>query len=344
MIDLNNAFNNTLTGRSFKYGCNLILKQVALAAIFLLVLGFTGCTDTEKHHTIRFGIFTDAHLSLMHDPEKRLGQFIEEMSLENPDFIIELGDFFPPGEKYTHLYEIWNGFTGDKFHVIGNHETDGGFSLEQVLKSRRMENPYYSFQKNGFHCIVLNCNDRKSPDAKPYFRFIGQEQINWLKKDLSDSNYPIVVFSHQELFCPEGEEGMGIENYREVQEIFESHNRNYPEKRIIASFNGHTHFDYAENINGIWYIHINSMSYNWLGGDFAINRFSDEIDSEYPFLKYTAPFKDPLFALVEISTEGYVKIKGRTTEWISPGPWELGYPEQFKRFMRPQISDRYLEF
>jgi predicted phosphodiesterase len=287
---------------------------------------------------------SDAHLSLMHDSEKRLGAFIAEMQKIYPDFIIELGDFFPPDPKFSKFYEIWNEFEGEKFHVIGNHETDGGFSLEQVLQSRLMESPYYSFQKNGFHFIVLDGNNKKSPDTKPYFRFIGQDQINWLKEDLSNSEYPIVVFSHQELFCPEGEEDMGIENYREIQELFESHNLKRPATKIIASFNGHTHFDFVENINGIWYIQINSMSYNWLGGDYAHNRFSEQIDQDYPFIKYTAPFEDPLFAHVEISKEGYIKITGRESEWIKPDPWELGYPESFKRFMRPQITDRFLEF
>jgi len=321
-----------------------LFKKVSVTLIIPFLLGVLGCGKVERFSTVEFGIIADAHLSLMHDSEKRLTSFIEEMKLENPDFIIELGDFFPPDEKFSHFYETWNKFDGEKYHVIGNHETDGGFSLEDVLKSRKMAKSYYSFQKNGFHFIVLDGNDRKNPDTKPYFRYIGKQQIEWLKKDLNSSNHPIVVFSHQELFCPEGEEGMGIENYREIQEIFESHNKSRPESKIIASFNGHTHFDYVEKINGIWYIHINSMSYNWLGGDFAYNRFNDEIDKDFPFVKYTAPFKDPLFATVKISTEGYIQILGRKSEWIAPDPWELGYPEKFKKYMSSKISDRYLEF
>ncbi|WP_155907222.1 metallophosphoesterase family protein [Lunatimonas lonarensis] len=315
----------------------------ATAVCVLLSLGF-GCNEPEKYRTVRFGVFTDAHLSLMHDSEYRLDTFIDEMIQEKPDFIIELGDFFPPDEKFAHFYGIWNKYDGEKYHVIGNHETDGGFSLVDVLKSRKMENSYYSFQKSGFHFIVLDGNDQKSPDTKPYFRYIGNDQIEWLKEDLKESSLPVVVFSHQELFCPEGEEGMGVENYRQIQEIFEAHNVSRPDGRVIACFNGHTHFDHVENVNGIWYIQINSMSYNWLGGEFTYNRFTDDIDSEFPFVKYTAPFKDPLFATVEISTQGYIKIVGRQSEWIVPDPWELGYPDRFKKYMSPKISDRYLEF
>lgn len=323
---------------------NSLKKYMYATAVCILFLIVFSCKESEDDYTVRFGVFTDAHLSLMHDSEFRLGAFIDEMNEEKPDFIIELGDFFPPDEKFSHFYDIWNKYDGEKYHVIGNHETDGGFSLEEVLKSRKMANAYYSFQKNGFHFIVLDGNNQKSPETKPYFRYIGSEQIEWLKNDLNDADHPVVVFSHQELFCPEGEEGLGVENYRQIQEIFEIHNDNRPDAQIIACFNGHTHFDYVEKLNGIWYIQINSMSYNWLGGDFTFNRFTDEIDRDFPFVKYTAPFKDPLFATVEISTEGYIKIIGRKSEWIAPDPWELGYPDNFKKYMSPNISDRYLEF
>jgi len=326
------------------YRIDHFLFQISRLSIVLLFLGSFACSKARQFDTVEFGVVSDAHLSLMHDPEKTLATFISEMKLKNPDFIIELGDFFPPDPKFLKFYELWYEFEGEKYHVIGNHETDGGFTLEQVLESRQMESPYYSFQKNGFHFIVLDGNNKKSPESKPYFRFIGKEQIDWLKQDLNSSKFPVVIFSHQELFSPEGEEGMGIENYKEIQAIFETHNLNRPKTRIIACFNGHAHFDYVEKINEIWYIHINSMSYNWLGQDFAYNRFSEEIDRDYPYIKYTAPFRDPLFATVKISKEGYIKISGRESEWIKPDPWELGYPERFKRFMRPQISDRYLEF
>ncbi len=117
-----------------------------------------------------------------------------------------------------------------------------------------------------------------------------------------------------------------------------------PKKKVIACFNGHSHNDYAENVNDIWYITINSMSYKWLGEDFENIRYSEEVDKNFKWIKYTAPYKEPLFTIVEISSEGYIKIEGKKTEWEGPSPWELDYPSFTKKYVRPEISERILRF
>ena len=94
---------------------------------------------------------TDVHLATMHDSEFRITTFIDAMKKEKPDFIIELGDFCTPEPKYAGYFEIWNSFPGDKYHVIGNHEMDGGTSKDKAVAYRGMKNSYYSFDKNGFH-------------------------------------------------------------------------------------------------------------------------------------------------------------------------------------------------
>jgi len=318
--------------------------RLSLLIVFAILILGTSDSFGKKPDQIRIGICTDVHLNLMHDSELRLGTFINAMNKEKPDFIIELGDFVTLDKKYAAYLDTWNLFQGDKYHVIGNHETDGGFSKRQVLESRGMRQPYYSFDKNGFHFIVLDGNDKKSPDTKPYYRFIGPEQIAWLKSNLSEAKLPVVLFSHQELFAPEVEEGGSVENYKEVQRILESHNLQHPGNRVIACFNGHTHFDYAENINAIWYITITSMSYHWLGEKYTQIRYSDEIDQIYPWIKMTAPFKDPLFTVVEISKRGTIRVAGKKSVWVGSTPWDLGYPAQFKKYMRPEITGRKLKF
>ena len=321
----------------------MMMRLFRLIFFVGLILGTSGSFG-KKPDQIRIGICTDVHLNLMHDSELRLGTFINAMNKEKPDFIIELGDFVTLDKKYAAYLDTWNLFQGDKYHVIGNHETDGGFTKSQVLESRGMSLSYYSFDKNGFHFIVLDGNDKKSPDAKPYYRFIGPVQLDWLRSDLAGTNHPVVLFSHQELFALDGEDGGSVENYKEVQEILESHNFNHPEKRVIACFNGHTHFDYAENNRGIWYITITSMSYHWLGDKYTQIRYSDEIDKKFPWIKMTAPFKEPLFTVVEISKRGTIRVAGKKSVWVGSTPWDLGYPAQFKKYMRPEITGRKLKF
>lgn len=313
--------------------------------LILSILIISGCNHYKSYDKITFGICSDVHLPTMHDSEYRITTFIDSMKAAKPDFIIELGDFGIPKDEYLPYFEIWNSFPGVKYHVIGNHEMDGGTSHEKALSFRNMTSGYYSFNKNGFHMIVLDGNDKKNPDEKGYKQFIGQEQIEWLKADLANETNPVIIFSHQGLQRYQGaDEFYGIDNYKEIQAIMEKHNSENPESKVIVCFNGHSHWDYAEKINGIYYITITSMAYHWLGEDYMHVRYSEEVDKNFKWIKYTAPFKEPLFSFVEISTKGTIKIKGKSTEWIGPCPWELRYPDRLTKFMRPEISSRILEF
>ena len=322
------------------------MKRINIFIIILVLITafFTSCQ--KKYDTVKIGMCSDVHLPTMHDSEYRLKTFIDSMKIADPDFIIELGDFGTPADKYAGYFDIWNSFPGDKFHVIGNHEMDGGYSRQDAVQYRNMENSYYSFDKNRFHFIVLDGNDPKDENAKGYKQYIGTKQFNWLKQELTRSKYPIVIFSHQGLVLYHSGDGedYGVENSLQIRKLLETHNNQNPKTKVIACFNGHTHNDYAENINGIWYITINSMSYKWLGEDFEHIRYSSEVDKNFKWIKYTGPYKEPLFTIVEISTKGYIKIYGKTTEWVGPSPWEIGYPDSLKNYVKPAISQRILEF
>ena len=321
------------------------MKSFFIIVILAGFLFYGNSLSAKKYNTVRIGMCTDAHLPTMHDSEYRITTFIDAMKKENPDLIIELGDFGTPDPKYAKFFDIWNSFPGEKYHVIGNHEMDGGTSREKALQYRAMKSGYYSFIKNGFHFIVLDGNDKKNPESKGYKQFIGVEQVNWLKEELAKAVSPVVIFSHQGLsFYKGADEDYGVENYKEIQGILENHNRQNPSAKVIACFNGHTHWDFAENIGGIWYITITSMSYHWLGENYENIRYSAEVDKNFRWIKFTAPFKEPLFTTVEISSKGIIKIAGKKTEWVGPSPWEVGYPESMKKYMRPAISKRKLKF
>ncbi|MBK8946258.1 MAG: metallophosphoesterase [Ignavibacteriae bacterium] len=299
-----------------------------------------------QNNSIKIGMCSDVHLPTMHDSEMRITKFIDSMKIVKPDFIIELGDFVIPNEKYEKLFHIWKSYPGEKYHVIGNHEMDGGTSLNKALDYRNMKSSFYSFSKNGFKFIVLDGNDKKDSTQKGYSSYIGNRQLLWLQSELEKSSEPIIIFSHQGIGTDPNNPGerYSVENADSVRKIFDLHNKSNKSNKIICCFNGHTHHDFAEEINGIWYITINSMSYKWLGDEYLHVRYSEEVDKNFKWIKYTAPYKDPLFAIVEISKDGFIKISGKKSEYVGPTPWELGYPEHLKKFVRPEISDRYLNF
>ena len=320
---------------------NLLNNFKNFSQLSVLILIFVSCQSRQTDSNIvRFGICADVHKDIMHDADERLAAFTDEASERDLDFIIQLGDFVRPYDYNLGFMSVWDSYPGNSYHVIGNHEPDGGFTKQDVVDYLGMPYMYYSFEKNGFHFIVLDGNDlNPSPDRAPgYSRYIGEEQIVWLKNEIVSTEKNIVIFSHQSL-----ENDNGIENSQQIRNILEEENRSAGFKKIIACFSGHHHTDYADNINGIYYIQINSMSYNWVGGDYQVIRYSEEIDEEYPWIKYTIPYKDPLYAFVEISDEA-INIEGRETSFVGPGPEELGMPDQPENNpIVPRISNRKLQ-
>lgn len=329
-----------------KYEYNILkMRWIYIVLVIFLIGSNPFCTGAKKKDVVRIGMATDIHVPTMHDSEYRMTTFIGAMKKERPDFIIELGDFITPNPAWDKCMEIWNSFPGEKYHVIGNHEMDAGTTLEKALEYRKMKNSYYSFDKNGFHFIALDGNDKKDPQVKGYRQYIGDGQLKWLAAELENAVSPIVIFSHQGLsLYKSADESYGVENALLIQQLLENHNLKNPESKVIACFNGHTHYDYAENIHGIWYITLTSMSYHWLGEKYAHLQYGEEVDKKFKWIKFTAPFKEPLFTVVEISANGKIKIEGKKTEWVGKTPWELGYPEELKKYMRPAISKRTLKF
>lgn len=318
-------------------------KQSVKQTFFVIVIFFFSLILTgSKNNTgqrVRFGICADVHKDIMHDADARLTKFIQEASKRELDFIIQLGDFCRPYDYNLDFLKIWNNYSGEKYHVIGNHEMDGGFSREKVIQYLSSPAKYYSFDKNGFHFVVLDGNDQNpSPDkASGYARYIGEEQKNWLINDLKSTKYPVILFSHQSL------ESDGIENRQQIRSILEKGNQSAGFKKVIACFSGHHHTDYATNINGINYIQINSMSDQWVGEKYQTIRYSIEIDSKFPWIKYTIPYKDPLYAFVEI-TDKAILIKGKKSSFVGPGPKELGIPEKSENNKTtPMISNRRIK-
>ncbi len=295
-------------------------------------------SEKAKSGTIRFGLCADVHKDIMHDTDARLKTFIDRMNTEKVDFIMQLGDFVRPYEHNQGFLDIFNQFKGPRYHVLGNHDMDGGFTREQTLKFWGVQDKYYSFDQNGYHFIVLDGNDKRTDHPGGYPKYIGPEQIAWLKEDLKNTQLPTLIFSHQGL----GPDSGSVDNAQEIQSILEQANSGKT-GRVIACVNGHTHVDKVTKHNGIYYIQINSMSYYWMGGDFRHARYSPEIEKKFPWVSYTAPYKDALYAIVTLKPDG-ITIEGIQSQWVPPSPMEMNIPEDAKydrfRTATPSITNR----
>ncbi|MGC6459828.1 MAG: metallophosphoesterase family protein, partial [Akkermansiaceae bacterium] len=180
---------------------------------------------------------------------------------------------------------------------------------------------YYSTEVKGLKIIVLDGNDRGSPTYQThggYHSYIGKEQQEWLRKELTTANKPILIISHQPLA------GRGaVDNAEEMQKILVSHR-----DKILLCLNGHSHIDQLLTIDGINYLHVNSASYYWLGGKIR-----------------TAFYRDPLFTIMTLDKEsGEISFTAADSVWSNGSPEEVGYFEKNKDLLRlkkhitPKIS------
>lgn len=300
---------------------------------------------------IRFGLCTDIHNDNAPDGCERLAAFIDRMNEENVDFIIQLGDFCHPIPDNVNFLTIWDRFEGPKYHLLGNHDMDT-CDKRTIMNFIGMEQNYYSFDQGDYHFVVLDANYIKHDgqyldyEHGNYFRhggeipYVTDEQLEWLKEDLNNTGKRTIIFSHQSL----ENQWDGIRNRDQLHSILVSANEHAGYSKVIACLNGHNHLDAVTTIDGIHYVEINSMSYQWLGSGYECIRYSEEVDKQYPILKYTAPYKDPLFAIVSLR-QGEMSIEGVQSEFVGPSPLELGHSGmESGHEITPVISSRKLNY
>ncbi len=242
---------------------------------------------------------------------------------------------------------VWNRYPGPKYHVLGNHDMDK-CDKKTIMGLWGMKSPYYSFDKGGYHFIVMDRNFLKQPDgglvdyahsnwgpvASPGRSFTDQAQLEWLKKDLAEASNPSIIFMHQPVFLSDFFDEIG--NAGEILAIFDEANfnasnttpgtRTPPGARtpppslkgsaVAAVFMGHDHDDRYGERNGVHYFLLNSASY-----------------------VYTAEqawyYRDPLYAFITLDPAGRLVLEGRTSTYRAAS-------DAVKTRFPTKISDREL--
>lgn len=298
---------------------------------------------------LKFMVVADIHPEMSSDSLDRMDAFLTKAKDERVDFIIQLGDFVEPVEDPSGaIIAKWNSFGGNKFHVLGNHDMDHG-SKQEVMKYWGIKSSCYFVDVKGTRLIVLDPNffvdseDRfVNYSSGNYYAHsttrgtIPSSQLAWLDQVVSEAPGRVMVFSHQSLSHPGS-----IKNSSEVRSLLERHNRGGM-KKVIACFNGHEHVDVAENINGIYYIQINSTTYQWLGGN--IGRYSEK---EYSQLigweKDLIMYDRSLFSVVTLEESSLV-IRGVVGSLVGPSPDMEEYSKLYHGLpLSASIIDRVLD-
>lgn len=298
-----------------------------LKSVFVVTFAICLCSCSKQEKSLKFAIASDFHAPDVPDGEKRLSSFIKIAENEQVDFIIELGDFCRLDSANKVYRELWNSFSGDKYHVIGNHDMDK-YTPEEYVEGMGMSNRYYSFDKGDFHFIVLDGNNlydgkkyhhyaRANYYVNPEMRaFVDPEQLAWLQQDLAATDKKCILFSHQSI-------ELALNNGETVRQILENENNRSGYKKVVLAFSGHNHSNYTKVINGITYMQINSASYVWIDKPTQTEkRYPKEINEKYRLLSHSITYTKPLYAIVTLTKEG-ADIKGSKADFLPPTPQDL---------------------
>ena len=66
------------------------------------------------------------------------------------------------------------------------------------------------------------------------------------------------------------------------------------------------------------------MAYYWAGGAYEHETYGDEIERDFPLLRQVFPWRDALFAIVEID-EGEVRVRGVRSEIVGATPESMDF-------------------
>jgi 3',5'-cyclic AMP phosphodiesterase CpdA len=197
-----------------------------------------------------------------------------------PDIVVNLGDDIedesPEADRarYAACIGILRGVRAELVNVAGNHDTihlsaaflraawgvsvgDGGTLGEPSSAPIKL---YYSFDRGGFHFIVLHTHERKDLDVS-----IGALQLEWLEADLSAHRGPSIVLMHhsaadQDLRGNRWFEGSPhlclVRERRAIRKLLVDHGD------VRAVFNGHLHWNHLDLIEGIPFVTVQSLIEN----------------------------------------------------------------------------------
>lgn len=268
MIHFSNLFKNSTLEKIFR---------ITLPAFGLITLTWSNVfaekVDSSLSHyqqvPIRIGIIGDQTGTADLDAAYGyLQQGVGVLSAENVDVVLHVGDLLESSKsmeevsaQYTTATGILNALPVDWYMTAGDHDVNPPMfeqdssdrSRETLFKSlygarvpQVLDQPYYSFNVNGYHFISLYSLEALHADPRWGNIFLNQitdTQFQWLKNDLAlhaDSK-GIVVFVHHPMWY----------NWSAWKRVHSLLSR-YHVSSVIA---GHFHYDQRDmTVNGIRYV------------------------------------------------------------------------------------------
>lgn len=232
-----------------------------------------------KKRVLRVAHITDVHIRPEHDAPARFGRCIEEIKKHNVDFFLNGGDSIFAAdynnitrERVNEQWAIWKN-ARERFNeyrvysCLGNHDmwwacpdkSDSMYGKPHVIAQLEMPGRFYSFEKHGWHFIILDSNNDNAGS-------LDTEQRKWLENDLASlrRGMPVLCMSHYPILGVSTiMEGGNHTDARYITNLFNKHR-----DKTITCISGHIHLRDEAEYDGVRYYCNGALSgFWWEDGD-----------------------------------------------------------------------------
>lgn len=236
-----------------------------------------GRKQVKARTTVRFGAFADAHYAektygdrCCGDSAAKLSACAEKFRHADLDFAVCMGDLIDSAgtrQEEVDYARIMAGrfaaFTGARHFVLGNHDLSALSKAEFLGLCGAAHPPWYSFDVQGIHFVVLDGNhhadgsDFETGNFSWDQAWLSAPQIDWLAGDLEAvPDRPTLVLCHENIDHRLSQGGLDphvVRDAAQARSVLESTGR------VTAVLQAHYHPGLATVQNGIAYISLRAM-------------------------------------------------------------------------------------
>lgn len=278
---------------------------------------------------LRFAHFTDLHITPDRDSAPGMRKAFETAQAEGIEMILTGGDLIMDSfatkraqvdREWALLHKLFaDHCTVPVEHCLGNHdilgwcrskadmngdEPDLGYA--RALAELKLAERWRSFDRNGWHFIVLSSVEPDPTDECKYLGKLNDEQRAWLEADLAKNTLPTVVVSHIPIVTiTPAIRGENIRRDRETvvtgdyvhldaNHIHAAFRRSGRVKLVLS---GHTHLVDRCEADGITYACSGAVCGGWW--------------------KPTKTYCDPCYALIDLMQDGAFTLEVKPTGWTN---------------------------
>jgi len=292
------------------------------------VAATTAASSAARKRVLRVAHLTDTHVQRELKGDQGLTACLRHVQSlkDKPDLILTGGDnifdAYDQGEgRAGELFSLWQRLCRDECsipmeHCIGNHDiwgwnrsksktsgTEANYGKKWAMDVFGLPSPYRSFDRDGWHFIVLDSVQHDPENADGYIAGLDDPQFEWLKQDLArvPAGTPTLVLSHIPIISAtalfESREpkslkrsipaGWMFTDAMRVKTLFARH----PTVKLCIS--GHMHLVDRVDLSGVTYLCNGAVSGAWWKGKhqdcvegYALLDLFDDGKAEWAYMPY----------------------------------------------------------